>query len=500
MKRQTDCPIRRVSCFAAFCIAVTCGANLARAVPAGPAPQSRDYIEIPAEILHDKIRGGLLGQLLGNLNGLPHEFKYLEQPGDVKAYTPALPEGAHTDDDTDIEWVYICAMEKSDTLFIPPAQIAQLWKSHINNSIWCANRYARSLMDIGIDPPLTGHIAFNPWADFNISGQFLSESFGLVAPAMPQTAGRLGLHYIHVGIEGEPAQTTQMFTTMIALAFVTDDVDEIIDAGLKALDPHSRIIEVVRDVRLWHEENPDDWRATRGRVQKKYAIHGGGMRDNNGYELNTAGTIAALLYGAGDFIETLRTAFNFGWDADNNAATAATVIGVIKGHAWMQKQGWDIRDGYRNTTRDNMPQDETITRFGDRLVRIAERLIDDNGGQMSTSDGKKVYRISMQKPANVEPLVDRDEKLKRLKVQFAPQIRAALEKGDDEIASARAAYMAVCLGLADELSRSHPEPWAKATSALRKQTSFLKVLYDSSTPAAARLHDRMRSAGLNRPE
>ena len=56
--------------------------------PSGP------WAEIPAEVLQDKIHGGLLGQLLGNLNGLPHEMKYIDEPGDVDEYTPALPEGA----------------------------------------------------------------------------------------------------------------------------------------------------------------------------------------------------------------------------------------------------------------------------------------------------------------------------------------------------------------------------------------------------------------------
>ena len=107
------------------------------------AGDEKEWVELPARTLEDKIRGGLLGQLLGNLNGLPHELKYLDSPGDVRSYTPELPEGARTDDDTDIEWVYICAMEQSDTLLIPPRRITQLWKAHINDHIWCANRYAR---------------------------------------------------------------------------------------------------------------------------------------------------------------------------------------------------------------------------------------------------------------------------------------------------------------------------------------------------------------------
>lgn len=69
---------------------------------------------IPAERIIDQIRGGLLGQNLGMLNGLPYEFKFIEQPGNVSGYVPSLPEGAKTDDDTDFEWVYIYHMQKTE--------------------------------------------------------------------------------------------------------------------------------------------------------------------------------------------------------------------------------------------------------------------------------------------------------------------------------------------------------------------------------------------------
>ncbi|MDT8303600.1 MAG: ADP-ribosylglycohydrolase family protein, partial [Sedimentisphaerales bacterium] len=311
-----------------------------------PAYTADNSIDMPAETLRDKIRGGLLGQLLGNLNGLKHEMKYINAPGNVKRYTPALPEGARTDDDTDLEWVYIVAMQKNNTTMLSPNLITQLWKQRINNRIWCSNQYARQLMDIGFQPPLTGSIVFNPWANFNISGQFICESFGLVAPAMPRTAAKIGLNYTRVTIDSEPAQTTQLFTTMIATAFITDDIENIIDSGLKAIDPKCAIRTIVNDVRKWHRLNPNDWRTTRRLVKEKYSLHGGEMRDRNGYELNTASTIAALLYGEGDFVKTLITAFNFGWDADNNAATSGTIIGVIQGHRWMMQQDWQIVDRY----------------------------------------------------------------------------------------------------------------------------------------------------------
>lgn len=64
-------------------------------------------ITIPAEVVADKIRGGILGMMIGNMDGWPYEFKFYDKHGDVQTYIPSLPKGAETDDDTDFEWVYI---------------------------------------------------------------------------------------------------------------------------------------------------------------------------------------------------------------------------------------------------------------------------------------------------------------------------------------------------------------------------------------------------------
>jgi hypothetical protein len=465
----------------------------------GHAPSQ--FVEISAETLEDKIRGGLLAQLLGNLNGLAHENKYYDEPGNVEHYTPGLPDGARTDDDTDIEWVYITAMQRGRTAMLGPEQITLLWKKHINQHIWCSNLYVRRLMDIGIDPPLTGNLALNPWANFNISGQFVCETFGLIAPAMPQTAARIGLNYTHVSIDGEPAQTTQLFTAMIATAFVTNEIDKILDAGVASIDPDSRIAPIISDVRRWHKEHPGDWRTTRQLIRDNYTLYESRTRNQNGYELCTAATVAALLYGEGDLVRTLIGAFNFGWDADNNAATAATVVGVIKGRRWMQQQGWKIKDSYRNTTRPSMPENETITGFGDRIIEVAGRVIAENGGRKISRDVRTLYRIRAQRPANVETLSDLDEQVVTLRSRMKPQIEAGIADGAAVQQQARAAYLAICLDLADSLRSRSSDGWTQALAALEKCPKLLDVLfYKSPGPAGDKLRAAAVAAGLRQPQ
>ncbi len=464
------------------------------------AAASPRTVDMPAETLRDKIRGGLLGQILGNLNGLPHEMKYIHEPGNVENYTPALPEGARTDDDTDFEWVYIVEMQRENQVMLSSNRIADLWRERINRGIWCSNRFARHLMDLGIEPPLTGCLVLNPWAEFNISGQFLCETFGLIAPGMPQTASRIGLNYTRVAIDYEPAQTTQLFCTMIATAFFTSNIDEILDSGIAALDSDCKVRQVVNDVRKWHGETPNDWRTTRRLLRDKYTQAGGEMRDRNGYELITGSTIAALLYGQGDLTETLRTAFNFGWDADNSAATAGTIAGVIEGYRALLSRGWRIVDRYENTTREDMPEDETITSFADRLIELAEKVIREHGGERVIEHGRPVYRICLEKPANVQPLSNSSEQAAELMKEFETQIQSGILNPQAEQQRARAAYLAICLEMAPAFQKENPEKWSTAIEALNKYWKVVQnVFYAPDTPVARELRAKAIAAGLEKP-
>jgi ADP-ribosylglycohydrolase len=460
-----------------------------------PAPKP---IQLPAELVKDKIRGGLLGQMLGNLNGIPHEFKYIQEPGTVKNYVPSLPNGAFTDDDTDFEWVYIYTMQKKRTVFLPYDEVTALWKERINRNIWCSNRYARHLMDIEVKPPMTGFISFNPWAEFNVSGQFLCETYGLLAPAMPQTASKIGLHYTKVAIDYEPAQTTQLFTSMIAMAFVENDINKILDAGVASIDPASNTLKIINEVKNWHRQNPTNWKESRRLLKEKYTQENGRTRDRNGTELNTGAIIMALLYGEGDFAETLKLSFNMGWDADCNAATLGTILGAMHGYRKMLSEGWQIVDRYKNTSRDNMPMDETITSFADRLIDLFEIVNETNGGKKTVVNQVAVYEIPSESPAPVQSLASLQTQKTTLQKDYEKEITNAILSGTKE-QKARAAYMAVCLDLDKTLATKHPKEWELARYELSGYWRVMNNIFFGDFTSLAKLKDKFVNAGFKKP-
>ncbi|RPI46430.1 MAG: ADP-ribosylglycohydrolase family protein, partial [Bacteroidetes bacterium] len=447
--------------------------------------------------LRDRITGGILGQFFGNLNGLEHENRYTVEPGNVAEYIPDLSGGAYTDDDTDIEFVYLYHMRETGRYLLPYEEVCQLWKNHINDKIWCSNRYARNMMDLGIPPPFTGRIALNPWAGFNISGQFLCEQFALVAPGMPQTAARMGIHYTHVAIDGEPAQATQLFTAMISTAFFEESIPGLVAAGLKAVDPASEIHGIVSKVLGWYNAHPDDWKDTRESISDTF-WNGefGGPGGTNGYRVTTAATIAALLHGKGDFVEALRMAFNFGWDADNVAATVGTIMGVLRGEEWIRAQGWKIRDRYVNDRRPGLPDEMTIMAFADMHCELAVRVILQNGGRKAGTPEGPGFLIRVQEPVNIERLPLQLDRTEELRDQLMPVIREGLE--GDSLHMAKSVYYAVCLGLADVFATESPQRWQPALEAFKPY--YLILCGEEQWSPAARAGFRDAVYGKKSPD
>jgi hypothetical protein len=117
------------------------------AMSAGCGTETRT---ISADDLQDKVYASWLGQMIGNIYGLVHENKYIDEPGpDDFPYgydyadtwfggrmTDVMRryDGAFSDDDTDFEYMYLILMEKYGP---EPTyeQIAQAWKYHVRDFV-----------------------------------------------------------------------------------------------------------------------------------------------------------------------------------------------------------------------------------------------------------------------------------------------------------------------------------------------------------------------------
>lgn len=359
---------------------------------------------VSREELLDRIYGGWVGMLIGGIEGLPHEFKYNEEPRESLPDFPYLPEGARTDDDNDFELTHLFFMDKENVLKITYPRIVEIWKANMNTGIWVANKRARELMDQGMIPPATGDPKNNDRAAFNLAGQFCTESYGIVSPGMPQAAADIGIHYAHISVSGESIQAAQFWTTLISLnAFYKGPMERLIKDALKAVDPTSAMNEAVLDAIKTYNENPKDWKTARRIFFNKWCVER--KWDGNSTPLDGGFVILALLYGEGDFYKSLQYAMALGLDSDCNAATAGAVIGVNIGYKKIAAlAGFNMPDNFVNKTRPQLPSEMKISEQAEMFMRVCEHVILENGGKKIEIKGNPGYQIALQTPKMIEPL------------------------------------------------------------------------------------------------
>ena len=363
--------------------------------------------------LQDKISAFWLGQLVGNYYGLPFENEYVDEPvpflvdriytfrdddsinlnrDDWRGYIPIFMdavEGAFADDDTDIEFVTLLAVEKYG-LDITYPEITEMWKKHINRRIWVANRTARRLMSKGLVAPETGRKENNRnW--FQIDPQLVNEIWSAFYPGMTKKAAERALWGARITNDDWGTHPTIAYGVMISAAFFEKDVEKLVQMAIKAVPNEGPFAEGMRDVVKWHKEN-EDWRDTRKMIHDKYYRYKKGSYEapvsvvsslNNGL----CG-IMAILYGEGDFMKTVSIAVSAGYDCDNQAATCAGLIGVIHGRKCLPTEMIEeFNNQYVCFTRDDVQIATPLSEIEERIAAIAKRAILDNGGRVEIRPG-----------------------------------------------------------------------------------------------------------------
>lgn len=360
-----------------------------------------------------------LGQLIGNAAGRDTEGDYSNSspnPAETIPWQTKLIWDA--DDDTDVEYITL------HTLFnhgfdCNSSEITGQWLEHMTtDGIYAANRQAWHLMLDGLLPPETGSRTYNEHS-YSIDSQICTEILGAVSPGLPQAAIDLAGRFGRITNEGFALHAAQFYVAMYAQAFFESDVVELVSQGLEAIPTSSRTAAVVRDVLEWYREDANDgtldWRATRQKLYDTYQGADSFGRYYNWVEstINVGATVLALLYGGGDFKQTVQMAVLAGWDCDCNPATAGGLLGILHGFSGLPS---DLTDAvfcgnvYLNVSRPGLPnpaaplpQSDAITRIAIYMVVLAQENILRNGGSLANNGLSTVYLIPDPNAVVAEP-------------------------------------------------------------------------------------------------
>jgi ADP-ribosylglycohydrolase len=173
-------------------------------------------------------------------------------------------------------------------------------------------------------------IGLNPYREW-IGAQIRVDSYAYAAPGDPALAADFAwrdarLSHTKNGIYGAMA-----CAAMVAADFASDDVEEVVAAGLGEIPATSRVHGEMLQVVALCAEHGNDWDAHEAVFDGICALlgHYSAIHTNN----NLAVIVASLLLSRGDYHRGITAAVMAGFDTDCNGATVGSILGAMNGAA-----------------------------------------------------------------------------------------------------------------------------------------------------------------------
>jgi len=387
--------------------------------------------------LKDKVKGGWAGQTIGCTFGGPTEFRY--QGTFIHDYQPiswsdssisaAFKSDPGLYDDVYMDLTFVEVFKK-EGLDAPAASFAKAFAG-AKYPLWHANQMARYNILRGLRPPLSGDWRNNPHAD-DIDFQIESDFAGLMSPGLPNTAADICDKVGHIMNFGDGWYGGVYVASMYSLAFVSSDIEFIVEAALKAIPSETTFARTMRDVIQGYHQNPSDWKATWFQVMKRWGEDVGcpeGVFSSFDIDakMNCAWVVLGLLYGGGDFGRTIDISARCGDDSDCNPATAGGIMGAVLGYEKIP-EAW--KKGLADIDRQPFPY--TTLSLQDVYRLSAEQALENvrrNGGSAGATD----VELAVQSPKPVKTEVSFPGHFPAEKRQLGTELRDAASFAFDGI-------------------------------------------------------------------
>jgi len=388
---MTSRTLRTATVLAVCCVAVACG----------QAAKTQRSIEMG--VLEDKIRGGWAGQMIGVSFGEPTEFKYrgrIIPEEDLPEWKPELVRSTLDQDDLYVDMTFAAVLDDKG-LDATTEDFGAMFRD-AQYRLWHANLAARRALKRGVPATLSGTPKYNAHAndiDFQIEADFI----GLMTPGMLQASNDLGLRAGRVMNSGDGIGGGLFVSAMYAAAFFETDPRRLVEAGVAALPPESEYARLISDVLQWSLEHPDDWTAVWQLIQDEWdggepCPHGALDEFNIDAKINGAYVALGLLYGRGDFRDTMVIATRCGQDSDCNPASAVGVLGVVLGYEGIPEE---YRSGIPAIADDTFSYtDYSFNTIVESTMKRAVAMAERHGGRV---DGDHLIVMTQDpSPAQLE--------------------------------------------------------------------------------------------------
>ena len=284
--------------------------------------------KVNREIYRNKVYACWLGKNIGGTMGAPFEGK--PQMQDIKGFTS--PKGEPLpNDDLDLQLIWLLALENIGPSKIDANILSWYWRRYIP-AIWNEYGVGQNNAAIGITPPMSGELFNEGWKMSN-GAWIRSEIWACLAPGFPNIATKYAIMEASIDHGVSDGTAAEIFTAALeSMAFVENDIKALVEQALTYIPETSRIAKSVRLV-IDEYEKGTDWKETRELVLKQNSDLGFFQAASN-----IAYVIIGLLYGKGDFLQSLIYAINCGDDTDCTGATVGAVLGILGGTESIPKE------------------------------------------------------------------------------------------------------------------------------------------------------------------
>lgn len=348
--------------------------------------------EVDVSTLEDRILGAWLGRCVGCTMGKPVEGLTV---GEVNRYLDAvagwpeagflplleqLPTGVSplnptaasatlgnfdsVPRDDDIDWT-ILGLHNLELYgrHLKTEDIAREWLDRLPfTQTFTAERAAYRNLVMGVPIPDTARVQ-NPYREW-IGGLIRGDIFGYVNPGRPLDAARLAfidarLSHVANGIYGE-----MWSAALIASALVCADAESALLAAAACVPPKSRLYETQSEIIALFRAGASSSQALAW------------VNDTLGHyswvhTLNNAALITiGLLWGRGDFVQSVAICIRGGLDTDSDAATVGSALGALFGSEGVPSRLWEA---FGNRVRSSVREFDGVAI--DELAARTRRLV-----------------------------------------------------------------------------------------------------------------------------
>jgi hypothetical protein len=384
------------------------------------ARQDEGFREISLDDLRDKIEGGWAGQMIGVSYGAPTEFRHMETilaPEDLPEWNNDTIRNALEQDDLYVDMTFAKVLDDKG-LEATTEDFGAMFKD-AKYQLWHANLAARRALKRGVPAELSGTPKYNSHAndiDFQIEADFI----GLMTPGLPKASNDICWRAGRVMNHGDGIYGGMFVSGMYAAAFFESDPRKLVEAGLATLPAESPYAKLISDLLQWSAEHPDDWIRVWNMVEEKWNDRepcpaGALLPFNIDAKLNGAYVAMGLLYGGGDFTQTMTISTRCGQDSDCNPASAVGVLGVVLGYKALPEKFTAGIPAIADEKFDYT--DYSFRTIVDSTVKRAIALVEKNGGRV---DGDRLLvPIQEAEPATLELWDDYGSPVERIGVDDA---------------------------------------------------------------------------------